>query len=275
MRTIQISFSALMMLSLGACSSKMGRWMGLAPEPKAEAARVPAAEPDTTSDGDVELIKASQGDSNPNLGANEFAPQQKLFDERAQRGYRRNADPWQATGNYNEASLWNSDSQDNFLFSRNMLNKVGDFVIVKIEPDLQETLNSRLAALYKPMNSKPKLKDTIVDETAKAAGEKVGAEVEKITGNKAIGDAANSEVQERTVASMTSKVRYFTTKEVPVRIVEVTNRGTLRVEGNRRLFLKNGAFDLKISGILREEDIGPSRMIASSRLMDQKVEINK
>jgi flagellar basal body L-ring protein FlgH len=263
------------LLLLGACSSQVGRWLGLGPEVKVEAARVPAMESDTTGEGDQELIKVSQGEGNSNLGANEFAPQQKLFDERAQRGFRRNADPWQVTGNYNEASLWNSESQDNFLFSRNMLNKVGDFVIVKIEPDLQETLNSRLAALYKPMNSKPKLKDTIAEEAGKAAGEKVGDAVEKVTGNKPIAEAAGSEVQDRTVASMTSKVRYFTTKEVPVRIVEVTGRGTLRVEGVRRLFLKYGAFDLKVSGILREEDIGPSRMIASSRLMDQKVEINK
>lgn len=261
---------------LGACSStfkSMGRWMGYSDDKPA--ARAPASEADDTNLAEQDVIKQNGDAGNANLGSNEFAPQQKLFDDRAQRGYRRNADPWQVTGNYNEASLWNADSQENYLFTRNMVHKVGDFVIVKLEPDLQESLNVKLTALYKPLNAKPKLKDTIAEEAGKAAGEKVGEAVEKNIGNKAIADAANAEMQDRTVAALSEKSRYFTTKEIAVRITDVNNKGVVKIDGVKKLFLKNGSFDLKVSGLLREEDIGPSRVVASSRIMDSKVEIVK
>jgi len=274
-----LKFFAILFLTQG-CSStvkKVSRWMGLEEAPKPEVARAPASETDNTTLSEQEVIGAA-GDSAgsaPNLGQNEFSPQSRLFNEKAQNGYRRNVDPWTVTGNYNEGSLWNADSQDNYLFTRNMLFKVGDFVMIKIEPDLQETLNAKLTALYKPANSKPSLKDTVTDEAGKAAGAKVGEAVEKAIGNKAIADAAAGETQSRTVAAFTEKARFFTTKEVPVRIVEITSRGAIKVEGAKKLFLKNGAFDLKVSGVLREEDIGPSKLVASSRLMDSKVEIIK
>jgi flagellar basal body L-ring protein FlgH len=276
MRTSLVVPLAALLLTSGCAStfSKVGRWLGMGGDEKVSA-RAPAANSDTTTLGDQDLMRTHAADDNPNLGGSEFSPQQRLFDERAQRGYRRNADPWQATGNYNEGSLWNADSQDNYLFTRNMVNKVGDFVIVKLEADLQEVLNSKLTALYRPAGSKPKLKDTIAEEAGKAAGDKVSDAVEKTIGNKAIADAAGNDVQDRTVAALTEKPRYFTTKEVPVRITEVNGRGTIKIEGVRRLFLKNGAFDLKVSGVIREEDLGPSRMVASSRLMDQKVEITR
>jgi flagellar basal body L-ring protein FlgH len=273
----RVLICALFIAMSGCASSfkKVSKWLGVNDDTKTTAQRAPANEPDDTTGVEQEVIKMNSPNDNPNLGANEFAPQQRLFDEKAQRGFRRNVDPWTVTGNYNEASLWNPDAQENYLFTRNMVHKLGDFVIVKLEPDLQESLNGRLTALYRPPGSKPKLKDTIAEEAGKAAGEKVGEAVEKAVGNKAIADAAREDVADRTVAAFTEKARYFTTKEVPVRIVDVSARGTVRVEGVKKLFLKNGSFDLKVSGILREEDIGPSRVVASSRLMEQKVEIVK
>lgn len=268
-------------LVLSGCASafkSMERFVGLGGEEKV-VTRAPASDAaDNTTLSEQEVIAVADGaaaQANPNLGASEFAANQKLFDEKAQRGYRRNADPWTATGNYNEGSLWNPDVQDSYLFTRNMLFKVGDFVMIKIEPDLGESLNTKLAALYKPANSKPNLKETIADEAGKAAGAKVGDALEKATGNQNIGAAANSEVQTRTIAALSEKVRYFTTKEMPVRIVEISGRGSIKVAGSKKLFLKNGSFDLKVAGLLREEDIGPSRLVASSRLMDSKVEIVK
>jgi flagellar basal body L-ring protein FlgH len=265
---------------LGGCASSfrsISKMIGLGGEEK-PVMRMPAAEIDNTALSEQELMKVESGASssgNPNLPAGEFVAQQKLFDDRAQRGYRRNVDPWTATGNYNEGSLWNSDSQDNYLFTRNTLYKVGDFIMIKLEADLQESLNSKLTALYKPVGTKPGLKDTIADEAGKAAAAKVGDAVGKAVGNKNIGDAAGADVQDRTVAAFTEKLRYFTTREVPVRITEISGRGNIKVAGVKKLFLRAAAFDLKIEGMLREEDVGPSRLVASSRLMDSKVEIVK
>ena len=274
-------------LILSGCSStvsSLNRFFGLTEDTttsnanRAPASTAPAG--DNTTTGDAEILQAANADPNasdgggPNLSAHEFAPQMKLGNDRAQKGYRTaNADPWANSGPYNEGSLWNPDSQDNFYFTRNLVYKVGDFITVKLDPDLMESLNSKMASLYAP--TKPSVKSVIAEQAGAAAGSKVGAAIEKATGNSAVGAAIGDDIKDRTIASLQDKPRYFTTKEITVRVTETGTRGTVRVEGNKKLFLRSASFDLKFGGVVREDDIGSGRSVASNRVMDSKVELSK
>jgi flagellar basal body L-ring protein FlgH len=214
----------------------------------------------------------SEDSGGPNLASGEFGRQQGQFDDKARRGYRRNVDPWTSSGPYNENSLWNPESQDGFYFTRNNMLRVGDFIVVSLDADLMENLNNRLVKMYR---TKKTTKDVVAEETGKAVGAKVGEAINKAVKNDAVSKAVGADVAERAEESIKGNQRFFTTKEIPVRVTEITTKGLLRVQGEKTLFLKNASFELKLGGLMREEDIGPTRSIASSRVIDSKVEITK
>ena len=88
-----------------------------------DSARAPASvNPDGTKSIAVQSgaksadLQTGAGPTGPDLASNEFAREQRLNDEGAQRGIRRNADPWMGVGPSNEGSLWIPDTQDNFFY---------------------------------------------------------------------------------------------------------------------------------------------------------------
>ncbi len=208
------------------------------------------------------------------ISDNEFSAVTRRSDDRARRGYRRSASPWEGVEIESEGSLWNPENQANFYFTRNMIFNLGDIVTLEFEPDDSEILNKRLTSLYRPL-LKPTVKDVVAEEAGKAAGEKIATEVAGAVKNENIAKAIGDDVKDRAVAAINPKKRYFTSKDITLRVVEVNNRGVVKVEGVKKLFLKQANFDLKVSGMLREQDIGSERRVASSRLLDAKMEIAK
>lgn len=183
----------------------------------------------------------------------------------------RKADPFDGTGPYYEASLWNQDTQDNFYFSKNILHKVGDILIVKVEPEVNDALNLKIAAAL----GRSGLQQVVADEAGKAAGDAVSQKVGTALGNQNIGNAAGAAVADRTIASLDSKPRYVDVDEMSVRITELLPRNSYRIEGSKRVFVKTTPYTLRYSGVVRDDDLGPSSVIASSKVIDSKMEMVK
>lgn len=219
----------------------------------------------------LEIDPVTQAPIGADLGRNEFSRQTNVGSERARAGYRRNASPWDGTGPVNEGSLWNPESQDGFFFTRNLLHKVGDVLIVKVENDVNLAVNNKIESIL----GRQRLQDVIADEAGKTAEEKVSEKVGKAVGNERVGDAVGKAVGDRAVASLESKAAYVQIDEVPVRIVEVLPRNTFRVEGTRRITVMDAPYTFKLSGMVRDEDIGNVSMVSSEKVFESKMELTK
>jgi|GEM_PF-1324507 len=207
----------------------------------------------------------------PDLSANEFAALSKQNDDRAARGYRRNASPWDGTGAANEGSLWNADAQDGFYFTKNLLFKIGDIVVVKIEPEVNQSLNFEIASLL----GRTSVGQVVADEAGRKVASEVEGRVGKALGSEKIGEAVGAAAAEQATRALDPNARYVDISDIPVRIIETLPRNSYRVEGARRIYIKNAPYQIKLTGVVRDEDIGPQRMVASSRLFESKMELTK
>jgi flagellar basal body L-ring protein FlgH len=203
--------------------------------------------------------------SGPDLGRGEFGVQAK--------GTGKNKDPWYGTGPVNEGSLWNPESQDGFFFSRNTLHKVGDIIMVKMDSAVNESLNSRIVSIIGPKKS---VQRTIAEEAGKSAGNKVSEGIDKIVNNKnvadAIGDAVASDAQ--TALDPTGD-NYVSIDEIPARVVEYLNGGRFRIEGSRKVMIRTAAYQVKLSGTIRDEDVATNNSIDSNMVLESKLELTK
>lgn len=263
------------LFSLSACSSFMRSIRG-DEEPSATSNRAPASNGSAltlNNGGDPANARLTgQPDTvGPHLSANEFSPQTRMFDDRAGRGYRRQSDPWEGTGPANEGSLWNADGQDNFYFSRNTRKKLGDIVLVKLEPDVIDAMNSKINTLL--TRSLPR--QMVADEAGKKAGDKVADKIASATGSNGLGRAVGDAASNRVVAAIDKKENHIDIEEIPVRLVETLPRSSFRVEGSRRVNVRGAPYLLKISGVVRDEDLGGTGVVATSKVFDSKMELTR
>lgn len=272
----QLVFFAVGALNLSGCASLIESIKG-EDAPEAPAVRAPASVgraitiDNGSNNAGASLASAAPEPSGPNLGANEFAAQARVANERASKGFRSSADPWDGTGPVNEGSLWNPDSQDNFYFSKNLLHKVGDILIVKVENDVNDALNTKVASILE----RNTVNEVVADEAGKAVTDAVSKKVGTAIGNQNIGNAVGAAAGARAVAAIETKQKYIDLEDIPVRIVATLPRNTFRVEGSRRVMIRNAPYQLKLSGIVRDEDIGGSALIASNKVLESKMELTR
>jgi len=267
-------------LGLANCASMVSYFRGEEPgttevageeSDRAPASNGKAITLDNSSGLDAKSFGASSDPSGPNLGKNEFNAMAKRNDEKASKGYRRDVDPWEGTGPVNEGSLWNGDTQDNYYFTKNVLRKVGDIVIIKVEPDVNDAMNSRIDGIV----GRTSVQQVAADEAGKSVATAVGDRVGNAAGNKNIGDAVGGAVGNRTTAALQGSTKYIDVDEIPARIIELLPKGTVKVEGSRRVNIKGAPYNLKLSGIVRDDDIGPTAMVQTSKLVESKMELTR
>lgn len=212
-----------------------------------------------------------QGPRGPTLGTNDFAHYSSHNNVRSGQGFRSNSNPWSGVGPSSEGSLWKDDTQDNFYFARNVIYSLGDLMVVTIDNEINDALNLRIAQIL----GRTSVQQVVADEAGKAAGNEAERQVQKVTGNDRIAEAVGKDIEGRTVASLDAKKRYVDVDNVTVRITELLNRGSYRIEGTKRVFVKDAPYNVKFSGIVRDEDIGANKMIASKAVLESKVELTR
>lgn len=266
------------LFGLGGCASWMdaikndGEEATPVAETRAPASNGRAVTIDNGSDAPGAKLVATQPEAiGANLGAQEFAAPTRQVNNRAAQGFRSGADPWDGTGPVNEGSLWNPDSQDNFYFSKNLLHKIGDILIVKVEADVNDALNTKVSALLDRSN----VNQVVADEAGKAVGTAVAKKVGTALGNDNVAQAVGAATAARTTAALEPKTKYIDLEEIPVRITAVMPRNTFKVEGARRVSIRNAPYQLKLSGVVRDEDIGGNATVASNKVFESKMELTR
>ncbi|HVJ66045.1 MAG TPA: flagellar basal body L-ring protein FlgH [Bdellovibrionota bacterium] len=274
------SWTALLVLmSFTGCSSFMGdmRSAMLGEESVAEPQvdRAPAStgnnrvEIDNRTGADYSV--PAPGPRGPTLGNNDFAHFSSQQNAKSTQGFRSGANPWGGVGTANEGSLWRDDTQDNFYFARNVIYSVGDLFVVNIDTEINDALNLRIAQIL----GRTSVQQVVADEAGKTVGNEAEKQVQKVIGNDRVAEAVGRDLEQRTIASIDSKPRYVDVDNVTVRITELLNRGSYRIEGTKRVFVKDAPYNVKFSGIVRDEDIGANKMIASKSVLESKVELTK
>jgi len=263
-------------LGLGGCAS-LSEIQNMA-QGTSDGGRSPAAASSSAAPSQSILIEDRSFDakeraqpSGPDLAKGEFNAQGKWLRSGSDNSGKAGFDPWFGTGPENEGSLWRPDTQDNFYFSRNTKFKVGDVILVKIESMVNDSLNSRIAAIL----GRNSVKQVVTDEAAKAVGNRVTAEVKKAIGNENIAKAVGDDAKARTTAAVETKERFVSVDEIPVRLTEYMNGGRFRVEGASRVLIKGAPYQVQLKGVLREEDVQGNGTIASNQILESKLELTK
>jgi flagellar basal body L-ring protein FlgH len=261
-------FFVLLVLCLSACSS-IAELQRMARGESGDSKRSPAS---SSSSGSVVIDNRnfegnfSSNSAGPHLGQNEFGVP-------ATRGGKQSNDPWFGTGSANEGSLWNGETQDNFFFSMNTNYKVGDVIVVKVESDVNDSLNARIASLLGPQ--RPTARRVVAEEAGRSVAGRAAGVVGDAVGNERVAGAIGQEVGDRVTSALDLPETYVNIDEINVRIVEVLSGRRFRVEGTRRVFIRNAPYLVAMSGVLRHEDIAPNGSIASSRVLESKLELTK
>lgn len=277
---MRICLAALLFVLLAGCSSWMNdiktAMVGEDTVVDSEGSRSPASvensnrvEIDNRTGAD--FSSSNQKPRGPQLGASEFTNSYSHNNSRSNQGFRSGSNPWSGVGDPSEGSLWRDDTQDNFYFARNVIYSVGDLLVVNIDSEINDALNLRIAQII----GRTSVQQVVADEAGKAAGNEVEKKVQDALGNDKIADAVGKEVQNRTISSLEGSKKFIDVDSVTVRITEILPRGSYRVEGTKRVFVKDAPYSVKYSGIVRDEDIGANKMIASKSVLESKVELTK
>ncbi len=257
-------------LSLGACSS-LSDLRRMAWGEEEDSSRAPASTTKSSPGSVVIDNRKFEGNfekapTGPNLGRNEFGVS-------ATQGGARGNDPWYGTGGDSDGSLWDGESQNNFYFSVNTSFKVGDVIIVKVDTDVNDSLNSRIAALLGPKGKS--VQNVVAEEAGRSIAGTVSEQVAKTVGNERIAEAVGAGAGEKVTSSLDIAESYVNVDEIPVRITQVLDGRRFKVEGSRKVFIKNAPYQVVMTGVLRHEDIGRDGTIASAKVLESKLELTK
>jgi len=256
------------LLALGACSS-LSDLRRMAWGEDEDTTRAPAAT--KTGPGTVVIDnrnfdgKFEKSPTGSDLAKNEFGVP-------ATQGGTRANDPWHGTGE-SDGSLWDGESQHNFYFSLNTNFKVGDVIIVKVDSEVNDALNSRIAALLGPKGKS--VRNVVAEEAGRSVAGKVTDEVSKAVGNDRIAEAVGQDVGGKVTSSLDLPEMYVSVDELPVRITQILEGRRFKVEGSRKVFIKNAPYQVVMSGVLRHEDIARDGSIPSGKVLESKLELTK
>lgn len=187
----------------------------------------------------------------------------------------------------NEGSLWASDGQSNYFFSKNKVRGVGDILTVTLEPDMirdigvevkrtlnenekdiemqlaQDRANARVAGLV----GGDKNKDAVSTSQAAPAAAPSAPTLAANGGNVPNAEVLPSDID----VSKSLDVKAGDT--MMAEIVERYPNGNYKIRGTKKLIYKNGAPRLiNFVGVVRGTDIGEDETVASGKLYEYQIE---
>ncbi|WP_252178600.1 flagellar basal body L-ring protein FlgH [Endozoicomonas sp. 4G] len=158
---------------------------------------------------------------------------------------------------YPSGSLFNAN-YGHFMFSDRRAYRLGDILTIELEG----TTNVSMSGLSKVDKNNA---ISIPDPTL------LGRSSADIVGG--IGSLAFDIQPSRSYGGNTSASRGNSLKgNIAVKVVEVFSNGTLRVEGEKWLTINSGKELIKISGLVRPEDIKTDNKVSSERLAEAKID---
>jgi flagellar basal body L-ring protein FlgH len=187
----------------------------------------------------------------------------------------------------NEGSLWASDGQTNYYFTKNKIRGVGDIISIKMENDIIKDLGTEIKRNLTPEEKTAELA-TAQDRLNKKALGLATADPNAATPPGAVAAATPPAQDGRTPASLAAAgVPQATPGDVDVsqslevkpgdlimaEIVERYPNGNYKIRGTKRVLYKNGSPRLAtVVAVAKGTDIGEDDVINSGKLYEYRLE---
>jgi flagellar L-ring protein precursor FlgH len=192
----------------------------------------------------------------------------------------------------NEGSLWASDGQTNYYFTKNKIRGVGDLVTVKVEDNLLKDVHREVR---RTLSQREKEREILAAQERINAGG--GAVADGPSTAKASGPAGAPDAAKKPEAGATSQAapvradsaspREATAADIDVgRSVDLANgdvvmaeilerfpNGNYKIRGTKRVQYRNSARMMNFVGIVRGSDIGEDDVVTSGKLYEYQLEV--
>jgi flagellar basal body L-ring protein FlgH len=176
----------------------------------------------------------------------------------------------------NEGSLWASDGQTNYYFTKNKVRTVGDIVNISLEDGLIKDIGAEIKRKLSPAEQDRELFSAQERLKKRNEGGEGGAAAGQGSGAAAAGPAKESaEVVGITAADVdvTKSLEVKTGDTMMAEIVDRYPNGNYRIRGSKRIPYKNGAPRMMtVMGVVRGSDIGDDDVVSSGKLYEYRLE---
>jgi flagellar basal body L-ring protein FlgH len=174
----------------------------------------------------------------------------------------------------NEGSLWASDGQTNYYFTKNKIRTVGDIVNISLEDGIIKDIGAEIKRKLTPaeqdremLSAQERLKKKPQGDSAAGAGQSAGGP----------GDAAKETSEAPSISpadvDLTKSLEVKSGDTMLAEIIERYPNGNYRVRGSKRIPYKNGSPRmLTVMGVVRGSDIGDDDVVSSGKLYEYRLE---
>lgn len=145
------------------------------------------------------------------------------------------------------------------LFGDNKASHIGDIITVVLKENTSSSKSSNIGVV--------KDSDTLINSDASGAGTILG--VRPGLGNIGFGTNLSAEREFKGEASADQSNRL--TGEISVTVVNVYPNGTLAVRGEKWITLNRGDEYIRISGLVRSDDISPDNTVLSNKIANARI----
>ncbi len=187
----------------------------------------------------------------------------------------------------NEGSLWGSDGQTNYYFTKNKVRGLGDIVTIKVQADLLKDTFTEVTRTLSPKEREAELELAqerlrnktlgIADAvgTSAAAPERAPAATEGGTAQAKPKEIDEDQIPKATYSDI-DVGKSLDLKEGDTIMAEVVERfpnGNYKIHGVKRMRYRNGFRFMKVTAVVKSSDIAEDDTIDSGRLYEYRLEV--
>ncbi|MFQ5431470.1 MAG: flagellar basal body L-ring protein FlgH [Nitrospinota bacterium] len=150
-----------------------------------------------------------------------------------------------------EGSLWPGETPQNMLFSDNKATRAGDIITVHL---VERTTASNKAATRLKREKKTGFGFSTQSLPAAATGTKMG-----LAGENSFNGSGSTNRSETLISTISATV------------IEVLPNGTMKIDGRRQLKMNNADQYIRVTGLVRKEDINYDNSILSTKIANAEI----
>ncbi|MBL7715956.1 MAG: flagellar basal body L-ring protein FlgH [Bdellovibrionales bacterium] len=185
----------------------------------------------------------------------------------------------------NDGSLWASDGQTNYYFTKNKVRGVGDILSVTIEKEFHRDIMTELTRTLSQRERDMELE--LAQERIKngnVGADKVGSSAASPERAPA---AANGEKEKKDTEEKSARTATWADVDVSKstqlkegdtvmsEIVERYPNGNYKIRGTKRIPYRNGFRSLAVSAIVKGSDLGDEDTVPSGKLYEYRLEVTR
>lgn len=170
--------------------------------------------------------------------------------------------------NASENSLWDSQGQENFLFTHNRQAQPGDLVTVDVDKELKREIQYQLWMTL-PADQRRKRKPASADGAKTADGAPAAAPAAEA--NKSADEKNRDAAEEAAKTNLASGGKEDDV--VRMEVAENLGNGIMRVIGQKRVIYRGVARIVEVAALVNNKDVDSNGRVKSSSFLDMKSQV--